>query len=680
MQWISWLLALLLPAGAGYWMYRIDKRRAIPYPWLTALLRALLLFFTLLLLLAPNFTITTNETHKPIVLLLQDDSRSVGIALGKDSAAYHKNVTDLAARLSDKYQVIQWGFGGGVQTDSLFQYRQQATDISGALSRAEEYFGLQNLGAVIVATDGRYNQGANPLFQQLALRCPVYTVGIGDSAQQKDLRIAQAYANKVVSLNSNFEIRADVLATLCSGYNNTLTVTENGNTITGSTLNINTDRYDHAVSFTLKAGQPGLHHYVLSLPPATGEQNTANNRKDVFVEVVDEKKNVLIAAESPHPDVNAIKDALSSLESYKVTVAVGEDIPYEASKFKVLVLVGMPSHRMDLYTRLSGAGKAKWFVLNSQTNIDVLNGEQQLTHLSVQQSTPHDVLPGYNSAFNLFTLPQNIGEVTDKMPPLTTIVGNVDAAPGASVLFSQKGNYGATGAPLWLLQQGRVPSALLLGEGLWRWRLYEYKEYGKHDVVDECIRQTVAFLAANTSEKNFSVSLPKYVWSDQEPITLNATLLNANNEQINTPDVALTITDSAGRKQNYSFERNGAAYTLNIGVWAGGTYTYAAHTTYNGKPYAESGSFVVESMPLELMETGADYHLLYSLAQKYGGAFAPAARLSTVYDSIVHNDRIKPLIQTNTETIPLVDKKWYFFLILLVATAEWLLRKYWLAQ
>jgi hypothetical protein len=41
---------------------------------------------------------------------------------------------------------------------------------------------------------------------------------------------------------------------------------------------------------------------------------------------------------------------------------------------------------------------------------------------------------------------------------------------------------------------------------------------------------------------------------------------------------------------------------------------------------------------------------------------------------------IKPVIQTNVQSVPLVDWKWYFLLILIFAVAEWLLRKYWLAQ
>ncbi len=680
MQLIYWLIAVLLSAGAAFWVYRTDKKRAVPYPWLTSLLRGLTVFFTLVLVLVPTLLITKNTIEKPIVVLLQDNSRSVSVALGNDSAQYRKNVESLMQRLSDKYKVVQWGFGGTIQTDSIFGYQQPATDISAALTGVQEYYGLQNLGAVIVASDGRFNQGINPIYQQLALHSPVYTVAIGDSSEQKDIRISQAYANKTVTLNSSFELRADVVARLCKGYANAAVLKDGDNLLSTSPIEINSAHFDRSVSFTIKAEKAGIHHYTLTLPVAEGEKNVQNNRKDIFVEVVDEKKNILIASASPHPDVNAIKDALAGLENYRVTVCTPDNFPASLTPYNVIILHGLPSVRNDISAQLLAARKPNWYILTSQTNIPALNQLRDITSTNVMPAPPHDVLGAYNTSFNTFTLPQQIQSVTDKMPPLGVSTGNLDPSPGASSLFTQRAGAGNMQAPLWLLQQGNVPMAMLAGEGIWRWRLYEFKNFNTHNVVDECIRQTVSFLSVNNHEKPFSVGMPKYVWRDQEPISMRAYLLNANNEQINTPDAKITITDSAGRRHDFSFERSGNSYSLNIGIWAGGNYTYAAQTIFNGKTYNTSGSFVVETMPVELMEQGADYPLLYGLAQKYNGGFVPAPALSALYDSITRNNNIKPMIQANTESVPFVDRKWYFFLILLIAVTEWLLRKYWMAQ
>jgi hypothetical protein len=677
MQWLLWIFALILAAGAGYWVYRADVKRAIPYPWLTAALRGVIILLTLLLILAPVITINRNDTQKPVVVFLQDESSSISYNLGKDTNGYNKAAGDLIDKLSKDYRVVTWGFGSHVQTDSLFRYQHQSTDISAALSRVQEFYGGQNLGAIIMASDGRFNQGSNPLYQQMSVRSPLYTVGIGDTALQKDIRVAQVFANRVVSLNSQFEIRADIIATRSAGYSNNVSLTEGGNNIRTSAINISTDRFDRSVSFTLKADKPGLHHYTVSLPAGDGEQNVANNRRDIFVEVVDEKKNILLAAAAPHPDINAIREALAGMESYSITVRMADQLPSSYNEYDVVILHQLPSVHNDIGV-LRDVDKPIWYIIGAQNHFPMLNQMSLPAQAAMSSGSSRNIFAAYNSTFNVFTLPQTLNAVLDKMPPLGVPMGGIQSPPDVDVLLQARG--GGENIPLWLLKQGKTPSAMLAGEGLWRWRLYEYKNSGKHEVIDELVRQTISFLSVNNNDKPFQVQLPKYVWSDKEAISINAYLLNPNNEQVNTPEVQLVITDSAGRKQNYSFERSGAAYKLNIGIRAGGTYNYTATTSYNGKTLTASGSFVVETMPLELMQTGADYPLLYGLSKKYNGSLLPSANISSLYDSIKNNVNIKPVIQSNVETVPLVDWKWYFFLILLFAVAEWLLRKYWLAQ
>lgn len=679
MLWLWILLAVLIASGAGYLMYRADVKRAVPHPWATATLRGIVVLLTLLLLLAPVFTITKHETQKPIVVFLQDDSRSVADALAKDSTTYRNNANKLLEQLGDKYKVVTWNLDGSNGQDSLFDYRNQVTDLSTALSKVQEYYGTQNLGAVVLATDGRYNQGVNPLYQQLSLKGPLYTVGIGDTNLQKDVRVGQVYANKTVSVNNSFEIRADLLATRSKGYNNAVRLTENGNTLATVTMNVNADRFDRSLSFTIKADKPGLHHYVITAPIAEGEANTANNRRDVFVEVIDEQKHILIAALAPHPDVKAIKEALAGLENYKITVRVNNDFPSLLDDYDILVLHQLPGQGYRSNPTVIRANLPAWYIMGGRTDYMALGSVNNRKPIAanISNNAGRNVFAAYNSSFNSFTLPQNIRAVVDRLPPLAIPTGKIQLMPGAQALLVDKNS---NDVPLWALQPGKTPTAVVTGDGLWRWRMYEYKNFGNSNIIDECIRQTISFLSAAANDKPFSVSQPKYIWSDQEGISFNAYLRNANNEPINDPDVKISIRDSAGKETPYSFERSGNAYQLNIGIRAGGVYNYSASTNYNGKTFTTTGTFVVESIPLELMETGADYDMLYSLAKNNNGTFFPASKINAVYDSISTNNNIKPVIETNLETVPLIDRKWFFFLILLFAVAEWLLRKYWLAQ
>lgn len=672
MQWLFIIIALVIAAGAGYYMYRIDSKRAVPYPWVTAVLRGLVILLTFLLIIAPDITITKNETKKPVVLLLQDNSRSVAEAVKTDTADFRKQYESLASKLGDKYRVVKWAFGNDAYTDSLYTYNENTTDITAALTKAQEYYSGQNIGAIVLASDGLFNQGVNPAFQNISLPASIYTIGLGDSTLQKDIKVSNVYSNKTVSLNNQFEIRADIIATRCSGYNGKVYLSENGVDIASVNLPVNTDRFDRAVSFSIKATEAGLHHYSISVSATDGEVNTTNNKRDVFVEVVDEKKKILIAAAAPHPDINAITSALKDLQNYSITVKTGLAMPDNYNQFDIIILHQQPAAARNAPLIM----KPTWLITGPITDPGLLTQINKAVALNISPGVQQNAFVNYNPAFSYFTLPQNIKAITEKLPPLSKPQGVVKMMANSEMLFYDKSD----NTPLWVLQQGNIPNAYLGGLGLWRWRMYEYKNFKNHNTIDECIRQTISFLSIDNSRKQFSVALPKYVWNDREAININAYLLNANNEQVNTANVALTIKDSIGNKKEYSFERSGSSYKLNIGIWAGGAYTYTATTNFNDKTLTASGSFVVESQPIELLETSSDYATLYSLSQKYNGAFFTQQNMGAIYDSIVQNNNIKPVITTDITTVPLIDRKWFFFLILLVAVAEWLLRKYWLAQ
>lgn len=676
MHFLYWFLAAAASVAAGVVVYRADVRRSVPQPWLTALLRSLLVFLTLLLILAPSLKVTHNDTVKPVIVFLQDNSQSVRPALGGDSAAYISQREALLERLGKTYRVVRWGFGDHIQPDTLSPFTQSATDISKALLQATERFGQQNLSAIILATDGRYNQGADPLYMDLPFQGSIYTVAIGDTAAQKDVRIGRVYANKVVTRNSQFEVRADVIAQRCAGYKGSVRLREDVAEVAASVpLSVVSDHYDRSVTFTVRAERPGIHHYIIEAAAADGEQNLINNRKDVFVEVIEEKKHILLAAHAPHPDVYALREALQDLGEYDLTVKTGDQVPADFSKFEVVILHGLPSQQESL--RQLPSARAVWFIVAGGTNSAALNEAAQVAGLNVN---PFNLQPQFarpNASFNAFSLPQNLQAVMDKMPPLASPAGRSQAAPDAMVLFESKGS---EAQPLWMMRGGLRPEALLLGEGLWRWRLFEYRFFGNHNVIDEAIRKTVGLLAAQVNDKPFRVETSKFVWSDQEPISFSGWLLNQSNEQVNTPDVQLTLSDSSGSKQSYVLERSGNIYHLNIGSRAQGSYHYVATVTYNGRRFEDRGRFVVRSLPLEQLETGADYAMLYHLSGQYSGHVFPASGFNALGDSILANQNIRPVIQSSTESLPLIHWKWYFILLLLLAAAEWLLRKYWLAQ
>lgn len=674
MLFLSFFIAFILSAAATWLVYRADKKRLVPKPFITAALRGLLIFLTLILIISPKIKKRNTEELKPIVLLLQDNSSSIQKALGKEADKYQQKLLELQNKLAKNYRLIQYNLDGAYPKDSPLRYNAASTNLSKAINEATELYSQQNLSAIVLASDGWYNEGNNPLFSDLPINGSLYSIALGDTAIPQDIRIAKVYANKSTSLNSQWELRADIVATRCNGVQQNVVLSDaQGNIVATAPISINSNKFDASVVFSVKANKIGLQQFKLSTAKIGNEQNLANNNANIFVEVLEEKKKILLLAAAAHPDVKAISEAIKGLDQYELTIKIVNEIPSNLQEYAAVILHQIPSNN-NTNSAANFKGKNLWLIAGIQNNYYESNQIQKAVSFGLGIAT-RSAEAQLNKNFSSFSLPNNLAAICDILPPLSISASDFKIQANAQVLFSD-----INGKPLWAMVSGEQNSAVLCGEGLWRWRLYEYKNTKQNLVVDECIRQTVHFLTANNNAKPFRTELAKYIWSNPEHIQINAFLHNANNEQINKPEANIIIKDSNGQSMNFAFERNGNAYRLDLGALAPGTYTYVASTNYEGKNLTDQGKFLVSSSTLEDQENGCNYPLMYALAAKNKGQTFTTQNMLSVYDSIAHNNAIKPLLSEQIEQADLIDWKWLFAIILLIATAEWLLRKYWMAM
>ena len=309
MLFLYFFIALIVSAAAAWIVYRADKKRGVPKPLVTALLRALVIFLTLILIISPKIKKRNVEEQKPIVLLLQDNSSSIKKALGNDAVNYQKKLLELQNKIAESYRLVSYNLDGPYPKDSVQGYTAGSTNLTKAISEATELYSQQNLSAIILASDGWYNEGNNPLYAEIPLNGALYSIAIGDTAIPQDIRIAKLYANKSTSLNSQWEVRADIVATRCNGVQqNVVLYNTEGNLVATAPISINSNKFDASVVFSVKASKVGLQQFSVSTQKIGTEVNIANNTANIFVEVLEEKKKILLLAAAPHPDIKAIND------------------------------------------------------------------------------------------------------------------------------------------------------------------------------------------------------------------------------------------------------------------------------------------------------------------------------------------------------------------------------------
>ncbi len=281
--------------------------------WLMGGLRFLAYSAIAALLLTPLLKYLQTDQQDPIVVLVQDASESIGMAT--DTVAYRQAWNQLNNELGSNYEVVNYRFGDVFrEAESDERFGDKRTNLSDALREISDLYSNQNLGAVILASDGIYNEGANPAYSQLQIKAPIYTVGLGDTTQRRDLLIRRVFHNKIAYLDDRFSLQVDVSARNAAGSTTRLTVSRiatNGRTeLYSETINIENNDFFATKEVIIEADQPGVQRYRISVSGIGDEVSQSNNSRDIFVDVLDARQQILILANAPHPDLTAIRQAL----------------------------------------------------------------------------------------------------------------------------------------------------------------------------------------------------------------------------------------------------------------------------------------------------------------------------------------------------------------------------------
>jgi hypothetical protein len=690
-----WLVCLLAGALYSWILYRKDELTSADsgnrhhWKWLMAAFRFLAVSLIAFLLINPYVRSTVNRIEKPIVALLQDQSASAGqFTSAQDSAGYTAAINEMLKQLEEKFEVRAFSFSE--EMDELnFQFTGASTNIGRALNEVNDRFTNQNLGAVIVASDGLYNSGSNPAYSLPNI--PVYSIAMGDSTRRKDIRINRVLVNRKVYLNDYFTMQVEWLAQLAASEAVQVSLyrreAEQKLFMESKSFSVEGNAASGTVEFVLRAAKPGILHYRIELSPVAGETSTANNVRDVFVEVAEKKQKIFLLANSPHPDVAAIVQSATALGNYEVEVGYGADVPASFSEYSVFILHQVPSGTSNpdqWIQQLKKAAKPVWFIAGAQTNAGVFSSVQNSVRITNANGSVNQALPVLNSEFSLFQLTEESKKLLQSVPPLQALFGEYRLLPLASAALTQKIGSVYTSLPLLALSEGsdgRI--AVLCGEGLWKWRLHDFRLNSNHRAFQQLISSILQFLAVDENKNPFVVRLQKdygeetgRVFGENEQVNFTAELRNESNQLVNDVDASLLIRNEAGNVFPFQFSKTGSQYSLNAGYLPAGSYTYTGAVNRNGKQFTSSGAFTVELVELEQLTKQADHQLLYLLSSKSGGQMFYPSQIAEAADSILALTSLKPVMYSSTRTQPFISWQWLLIPIILLLAAEWGIRKF----
>ncbi|HET6991934.1 MAG TPA: hypothetical protein VFJ43_11450, partial [Bacteroidia bacterium] len=543
--------------------------------------RFIVVFFLAFLLMSPLLKTVFREVEKPVIVIAQDESQS--LVMGKDSSfnrnEYPQKLQHLIDALSDKFNVVTYSFGDKFREKTQFDYKDKLTDFSSLFDELDTRYTDRNLGAVIVASDGIYNQGQSPIYEAEKIKAPVFTIAMGDTTIRKDLVLTNVIHNRIAFLGNTFPLEVIVDAHRCMNSKSILTVSKSGQVLFTKPVDINQDPFTQTIPVELQASSVGLQRYTVALSVLDDESNIQNNKQDIFIDVLDGREKVLIVGAAPHPDMGALKQAIESNDNYQVESFILNDFNKPVNQYNLAILHDIPSDNAQgqkLLTDLATAQVPVFYIIGAQSRYTSFNAINSGISIQVNSSRPNESEAVPVQDFPLFNLSEQAVNYIPKFPAALTPFGNFQSSPAVTPMMRQKIGSLKTDYPLWVFsRQGDRKISVFVGEGLWKWRLHDFADHGNEDIFNELIGKTVQYLSVR-EEKSFFRVTAKTNFLENESVQFEAEVYNESYELINTPDVNIDIIDESGKRFPSIFTRVGKAYRLDAKQFPVGEYKYEA--------------------------------------------------------------------------------------------------------
>ncbi len=681
------LLCIAIAFAFSFILYFRDKKLedlSKKKLYLLASLRFLSVFFISGLLLSPLIETTNTKVEKPLIIFAFDNSQSIKLASENNSNLKNieKKLLKIPTNISKKYNIKIFTFDRNINDSIKLNFTGQRTDIANLISQINNKFYNRNIGALIIASDGIFNTGENPLYIADKTNYPIYTIGLGDTTIYQDIFIKNIIHNDIAFLNNQFPVSLTIGAKKLKGQKAELKIFSHGKIVFTKKIEINSNNFLTKINLFLKAAKQGTQEYQVNIKIDKKERNILNNNKNFAIKVLKNKQKILILANSPHPDIAALYNSLKSNSNFDVDIAFAGNFSKKITDYSLVILHNLPSKQNPenkIFAQLKKAGIPLIIVVGMQTNLNLLNAQN--LGLSISQSNKiFDAVQAYlNPNFKDFEISSGVNNMFKTGPPLKVPFASFSFIPQMKALFLQTAKGIKTNKPLILLSSGNehYPTNIIfiLGENFWRLRIYDYRKNENFDLFNSFIQQLAQYSVLKSKKNHFIVKVDKII-PENNDILFRAEVYDKIFQLVNDNDVNIVLSDSAGNKYNYLFDKTTNAYKLDIGNFPVGHYNYIAKTKYDNKTLENKGSFIVIPINIEAQNLIANHDLLRKMSIETGGKFLSIENSDSLQFYLKENKNIVPVTFSSQDISEIIIEKWLFFFILLLISLEWFLRKF----
>ena len=669
LQNVLWIALCAVIAFGGVWYLYFFRSKNYPSKYLLASLRFIGFMGILLLLIPLNIEKVTPFTEKQGLILLLDNSGSAGREPAREQILRARELFGGDPQLRDRFDLSTYVFGKSLRRSDSLDFSENGTDITSALESLSRGY-LDENASVVLITDGIENQGRS-LGAEAKSYAPVYPVVVGDTTRYEDIRIDQVNLNRYAFLDNQFPVEILVSYSGAGPANLSLSLLDNGRRVFQQELQMKAGRSTERVNVLLKADKVGYHQITASVPALEDERNIRNNRQVAGIEVIDETTQITIVSAHPHPDLGMLKRSIEANEQRQARVIKPSEAASLAGDTDLWIFFQPDSSFRSAYDLLGSAQTPLLTITGGLTDWNFLNAVQG--SFTLEEAGPEEeLLPELNPSFGYFDVAQ--WDVSD-FPPLEGDLGEYQIFPPNEWLLGQRVKGISLNEPLFALIRGeKRREAVIFGSGLWKWRMNVFASSGTFQDFDSILGKLWLFLTAGQNTERLSLEYQS-LYNGQQPTVIRARFFDQALRFDPQARLNLQLYDSTGTEQaSYPIPLGKGYYEADISNLAPGFYSF--EVVAEGTEFRKSGQFRLLAFELENQQLRSNIQGLNRLAEESGGTLYYPSDMIRLKDSLLGQDRFRPVRRSRRNVVSLIDYRWLLILIASALGAEWFIRKY----
>lgn len=673
----------------SWWSYKPVQSVSVLKRYSLISLRATSLFILLFLLLNPFFVRENSDSERPTIAVFLDNSQSMTVERGDYSGleTYNEIINQFREEERSDFNYEYFLFDDEVSAFDDLSGNGFRTNINFLVDYIRER--ETNYSASVILSDGIITNGRNPIFAAQNLSIPLITIPVGDTTDVQDIAITNVDYIQTVYTQTIQTFTAEIQQEGFEGEETTVQLFRDGELIETHNLVFTTQTSSQTVEFEQEFTETGFFDFEVRVPVKDDEFTDQNNNYTFTIEVLEDKTNILSLAFDIHPDVGSIRRIIGTDQQNELFSStylgnnrfVGTNPQNLNEQMDLIVLHGLPAIESNLYEWLEGQSTPILYIA-TPSSFQILRSDEitDLTAFYVSNIGFQQIdiqLEPFQTTIShpILEIPQT---GLPQFPTLQTYRGRYQTSSLAQTLLTASFRGIDSGIPVLIAEDASTNRRASLAAFGW-FRFEQSQNPDTRQFFEQLITNLVSWTSTSPDRENLTIQPAKSVFSENESVELQATLFNERGEPEPDAIIEVEVIFEDSEEESSIFRmthRQNESYYTDIGNYPQGIYRVEATATKNNRTIGTAETRVrVSQSSAEFLNTNRNDALLNQLAEFTEGLFLQNYEMTRLNEFLDSNEIIQNQEEVIEEIVYVHHSALWFFVVLILLSAEWLLRR-----